>query len=151
MNRFSIFFLAFILPGLAFSQLKSQAELPNISEAIAKPASGIFFGFFNPERFHMHHTFSASYLTGGGNGMMVNSYMNTMDYRFSNLFFMRLNLGLMYSPYNSFTNNPAMNNTRFFGSAEFQYRPADNMTVQFGVAVPPPYYDYRYSPFLFGR
>jgi len=149
MNRLTLTFLILLLPAITFAQYKNQAE-QDISEAIIRPGSSIFLGIFNPERFQMHHTFSASYMTFGGNGLMLNSYMNTINYQISDPLFLRLNLGLMYSPYNSFNNNPALNSTKFFGGAELQYKPSDKLFFKVGVDVAP-YYNYIYSPYPLQR
>lgn len=149
MNRLTLIFLILLFPVLTFAQFKNQTE-PDISEAIIRPGSSIFLGFFNPDRFQMHHTFSASYMTFGGNGLMLNSYMNTIDYRISDPLFLQFNLGLMYSPYNSFNNNPALNSTKFFGGAELQYKPSDKLFFKVGVDVSP-YYNYIYSPYPLKR
>ena len=150
MNRSVLFFLVMMLPALAFAQFKNQTELPDMSQAITKPGASILFGLFNPERFRMHHTFSASYMTGGGHGMMLNSYVNTIHYRISDPLFLRMNLGVMFSPYNSFANNPALNNTQFFGGAELLYRPSDNTLLKVGVDIAP-YYNYFYAPYPLQR
>lgn len=150
MNRSTLFFLVMMVPALAFAQFKNQTDLPDISQAIVKPGAGILFGLFNPERFHMHHTFSASYMTAGGDGMMLNSYMNTIDYRISDPLFLRMNLGIMFSPYNSFANNPALNKTQFFGGAELQYQPSNNTLLRVAVDIAP-YYNYFYAPYPLTR
>ncbi len=134
--------LALILffSSMSFAQFKSQSKLPPLSQVIAKPSNGLIFGFINPEKFSMHHSFSMSYMTlGSGRGMMVNSYMNTIDYQISNPLWLRLNLGIANSPYNSFQ-NPALNNTQFFGGAELFYRPTENSMIHIGVDVQPNYY-----------
>jgi hypothetical protein len=140
MKKGLLVFIFVFIPMLAFAQLKSQTKMPSISDAIAKPNTGSFFGLFDPTRLSMHHSFSMSYMTmGSAGGMMVNSYMNTIDYQISNPLFLRLNLGLMNIPYSSLQ-NPVLNNTQFFGGAELYYRPSDNTLLKFGFDVRPGYY-----------
>jgi hypothetical protein len=128
------------MPLVTFAQLKNQSELPAFSQIGVKPSSNVILGFLNSDKLSMHHTFSMSYMTmGSAGGMMVNSYMNTINYQISNPLFLRLNLGLMNSPYNSF-NNPALNNVQFFGGAELFYRPSENSLIKVGVDVRPGYY-----------
>ncbi|MFZ0389308.1 MAG: hypothetical protein WAN36_02530 [Calditrichia bacterium] len=135
----AVFLLIFLLPMLSFGQFKDQSKLPSISQAVRKPAGNLFLGFIDPSRLDIHHSFSMSYMALGNGGMMVNSYMGTIDYQLSNPLFLRLNVGLMNSPYNSFK-NPALNNSQFFGGAELFYRPTENTMIKVGMEVAPGYY-----------
>ncbi len=140
--------LIILVPLVCFGQFKSQSELPPISEAISS-GSNFILGFLNPDKFQMHHTFTASYMSMGKYGMMVNSYMNTIDYQISNPLFLRLNIGLMNSPYNNLPIQ-GFNKPQFFGGAELYYRPSENTTIKFGVDFGPGYYSpygYYYTPF----
>ncbi|HFE65302.1 MAG TPA: hypothetical protein ENK14_12945 [Caldithrix sp.] len=147
MRKFIIVAFILVLPMLCFAQFKSQATAPSISQQIAKPTSNFILGFLNPDKLQMHHNFSMSYMTFGGQGMMINSYLNTIDYQISKPLWLRLNLGVMNSPYNSFK-NPALNNTQFFGGAELNYRPTENTHIKIGVDMRPGfYYNRYYNPF----
>src|SRR4030042_6245829 len=107
--------LVFCLPYIILAQLKENTKLPAFSQVGVRPNSNLILGFLNSEKLKMHHTFSMSYMSmGRAGGMMVNSYLNTIEYQISNPLFMRLNLSIANSPSNSF-NNPALNNTQFFG------------------------------------
>jgi hypothetical protein len=145
MKRFLIILLILSLPFMVFGQFKKQTELPAFSEIVAK-SSNTFLGFLNPEKFSMHHNISMNFMSFGGAGsMMINSYMNTINYRISDPLLLRLDLGIMSTPYNSF-NNPALNNTQFFGGAELYYKPSENSLIKVGFDVRPGYYRpvYRY-------
>jgi hypothetical protein len=149
MKRAVTIILILSLPMLAFSQYKSKTELPVMSDVIGK-SSGLVFGFINPEKFSMHHSFSMGYMSAGQYGsMMVNSYMNTINYQISDPLFLRLNVGIMNSPYNSFQNS-ALNNTQFFGGAELFYRPSENSLIRLGVDVRPGFYrpGYVYDDYI---
>lgn len=143
---FLVAIVVLVLPVLAFAQLKSQATPQKVGDALTKPSVNFLFGFINPERFEMHHSFSMSYMTMGGNNLMLNTYMNTIYYQFSNPLTLRLNLGLVASPYNNFQNSAAFNDTKFFGGAELLYRPSNNMTLRLGINTAPSYlYSYPYQ------
>jgi hypothetical protein len=119
--------------------MKKEAELPSFSDAVGK-SSNVFFGWINPEKLSMHHNFSMSFSSFGNAGsMMVNSYMNTINYRISEPLLLRLNLGIMNTPYNSLKIAP-LENTQFFGGAELFYRPSQNSLIKIGVDVRPGYY-----------
>ncbi len=140
MRKFMVLFVLLSLPLLAQAQLKEKTKLPEFSQVGIRPYSNVILGFLNSDRLSMNHTFSMSYMSmGSAGGMMVNSYMNTINYQISNPLFLRLNLGVMNTPYNSFS-NPALNNTQFFGGAELFYQPSDNSMIKLGVQVGPGYY-----------
>ena len=144
MRKFIGILLILAFPALVFSQLKKQSEMPEFSNVGIRPSSNVILGFLNPEKFSMHHTFSMGFMSmGRAGGMMVNSYMNTINYQISNPLFLRLNLGLMNTPYNSF-NNAALNDVQFFGGAELFYRPSENSLIKVGVDVRPGYYGPAY-------
>jgi len=139
--------LSFI-PVIAFSQFKSSAELPKIGDALTKPSVSFLLGWFNPEKFEMNQTFSMNYMTVGGQSLVLNTYMNTIYYQISNPLTLRLNLGVAATPFNTFGNNPALNKTQFFGSAELRYKPTNNITFQIGINKGPAYfspYPYRWN------
>jgi hypothetical protein len=139
MKRFFGVVTVILIPVICMAQYKSQAKLPSISQAIAKPANNLLLGFLNPDKLTMHHNFSMSFMTMGQHNMMVNAYLNTINYKISDPLSLRLNLGLMNTPYSSF-NQSAINNTNFFGGAELFYRPSDNTFIKVGFDVRPNYY-----------
>jgi hypothetical protein len=141
--------LFIILPIVGFGQLKKDVSKPNISNTLntAAYANGLL-GFLDPSRFTMQHSFSMSYMGFGGGGMMVNTYMNTLNYRFSDKLFLTTNLGIMNSPYNSFGPKNALNQTQLFGGAELRYEPTKNtvFSIRFD-STPYMYQPYARSPF----
>lgn len=144
MHRLWIIALLVLASTAASAQFKAEARDLDMGDALTSPRPSLSLGWLDPSRFEMHHSFSSSFIGGGGNSMMLNSYTNTILYRFSDPLTMRLNLGLMSTPYNTFLDNtPGVNTTRFFGSAELFYKPTENTRVHFGVGVYP-----GYSPLL---
>lgn len=150
MRLMSWIFVLLLMPVLLFGQLRTQAEMPDIRDAIARPTAGLLAGFLSSERFSMHHSFSASFLSMGGHGMMLNSYLNTIHYRISDPLTLRVNLGLMSTPYSSFQTQLQDNNSlKFFGGAELMYRAGSNTTITLGVEQMPGYY--LYNPYRLTR
>lgn len=140
MRKVTLIICLSLLPVLGFTQFKSQTKLPSLSQVIAKPSNGLIFGFIDPSKLSMQHNLSMSYMSfGKAGGMMVNSYMNTINYQISDPLFLRVNLGIMNSPYNSLQ-NPVLNNTQFFGGAELFYRPSENSLIKLGFDIRPGYY-----------
>ena len=79
---------------------------------------------------------------------MLNSYINSIQYRISDPLLLQLNLGVANIPYNNFQSNSGLNDTQFFGGAELQYRPSGSTSLSIGVNVTPAYYygyPYRYG------
>jgi hypothetical protein len=148
MQRLLIILLIVLVPTILFGQFKTQKS-PSISQQIAEPASNIFLGFLNPDRLTMNHHFSASFMTMGGHSLMLNSYVNSINYRISDPLLLRVNLGVANTPYNSFNENINLNDTQFFGGAELQYKPSNSTSLSVGVNVTPYYlyYPYRFSDY----
>src|SRR3990172_118684 len=73
-----------------------------VTGSLLRPDDGGFlFGLFNPNNFSMQHSFSLSYLTGGGQGLSMGVYTNSMMYRFTDDLDVRADISLMASPYNT--------------------------------------------------
>ena len=152
MKRFIVFiFIAalFTMPARSFAQLKKDARLPNFSGLLATPSQDVLFGLIDPSKIQMHHSFSMSYGAFAGQGVMVGAYLNTIDYRVSDNLFIRTNLGVMTSPYNTFGENFYLNKPRLFGGGELHYKIDDNSSLMLRVDVGPGYYQpgYGYSPY----
>ena len=148
----SVLLLA-LIPALGFGQLKKDIEKPNISQSlIYSPSKDAFAGFLDPSRFTMGHSFSMSYVAFGGGGAMINSYVNTLNYRFSDDLFLTTKFGIMNSPYNTLPANSRLNDVQLFGGAEVKWLPTENTEIfirfekTLGYYSPGYYGNYR-SPF----
>lgn len=137
------------------AQFKQQVESrPNVGESLIRPeGSGLMFGWFDPSRLTMHHSYSLSYMTTAGQGLSVGMYTNSMFYRIADPLDVQVDISLMHSPYNSF------GTTRDFSGlvlsrAQLNYRPAENMLLQIQYRQLPPMYwmggSNRYSSFFSG-
>ena len=102
--------LLIVLPILGFAQLKTNVTKPNISETLETGTSNdAFVGFLDPSRIHMSHSLSMSYMSFGGGGAVVNSYVNTLNYKFSDDLFLTTNIGIMNTPYSTLPGNEDQN------------------------------------------
>ena len=149
MNR-NILFLFVTLLVLLFSinsyaQLKKDTGNPNISGILSSANKDFLLGFLDPSKIHMRHSFSMSYAGFSGQGMMLNSYMNIIDFQLSENLFLQTNIGLMNSPYNTFGEDFYLNDTKLFGGAKLKYRINDQSSIQLQFDYTPYYY---YSPML---
>ncbi|HTO93455.1 MAG TPA: hypothetical protein VMM80_03760, partial [Bacteroidota bacterium] len=77
--------LVFLAAGGARAQFKPDAAHPSEDTGglITQPPSSLIFGWFDPNRFSMHHSLEYSYQSFGGQGMSMGTYTNTMMYQFA--------------------------------------------------------------------
>jgi hypothetical protein len=125
--------LLFLLtPAGAISQFKSQAGQSSASESMIRPLSSInsFLGLLNPDNFSMHHNFSYSYLSGGGTGLSVASYTNTMFYKFSDPLNVRFDLTMQGTPFGAASAYQNSINGIFLSRAELNYRPWQDVFIR---------------------
>ncbi len=136
--------LIFIMPVFVFGQLKRDTEKANISSTLQSGGmQNSMLGFLDPAKFHMSHSFSVSYASAGGAGVVMNTYLNTINYKFSDQLSIRTKLGIMASPYNNMPNQPYLNDAQLFGGAEVIYRPTENSALMLRVESVPANYFYR--------
>ena len=145
-------FLVLILAINSHAQLKKDTGNPNISSILTTSNGDFLLGFLDPSKIHMHHSFSTSYSAFGSQGMMLYSYLNTIDFQLSENWLLQTNIGLINSPYNTFGENFYLNDTKLFGGAKLKYRINDQSSVQLQFDYTPYYYyptlgSYRYNHF----
>ena len=133
------------------AQFKSQRETEQqVSDGVNPVGSpSLLFGFFDPDKFQMHHSFSLSYITMGGQGMSLSSYTNSMMYSFSDQLNARADVSFLYSPYSSIGNATGNGKNQFsslfLSRAELNYRPWNNVLFKVQYRQLP--YTSMYSPF----
>jgi len=146
MNKFKyLSLIILVLPTLILGQLKKDLQQPDFSNILTQPAHpASVFSFLDPSKLKMSHSLSMSYSSFGGESILMNSYVNTIDYKFNDQLSLKTTLGIMASPYNSLSESSFINNQQFFGGAELNYRPTDDMffTLRFEKM---PYSYYRQS------
>lgn len=137
----------------ASAQFKTQVEQESrISNGIVQQNEPSFlFGWFNPEKFSMHHSVSFSYSTMGKESMSLGTYTNSMMYEFADNLNARADVSMSYSPFNSFSSGLGKGQKNSLSSiylsrAELNYRPWENVAVQLQFRQIP-YGMYYYSPF----
>jgi hypothetical protein len=140
-----------VLAGSSGAQLKSQLQQEtSISSGLMSPsAPSLLFGWFNPEKFHMRHTFSLQYMTAGSHSLSLGMYTNSMMYEIADNLDAQADISLMYSPYNSLStfNKKDDLSSIFLSRAQINYRPWENFLFQVQYrSYPYGTYNY-YSPF----
>lgn len=137
--------------SVAQAQFKSQVDQePRVMDGVVRPTVPSFlFGWFDPEKFHMSHTFSFSYQTVAGYGLSLGTYTNSMRYEFADNLSARADVSLSYSPFNTIPGLGKKNDLSsvYLSRAQVNYRPWDNTLLQFQYRQIP-YGAYYYSPFV---
>ncbi|CUS80810.1 hypothetical protein JGI7_01642 [Candidatus Kryptonium thompsonii] len=125
--------------SFGFAQFKEQIETkPDVYQSIVR--GGWLSNLF------MRHTFSASYISIGGKGMMINSYTNSIFYRFSDNLNLQADISLVSSPFSSFGKNFQRGiNGIYINRIELNYRPFNNMLINIQYRQLPFYNFYYYG------
>jgi hypothetical protein len=124
-----IFLMVMIVSVVGFGQFKQRpSEQPKVSDSFIHPQSASdWFDFFNPNNFQMRHSYSASYMAGGGYGLALQRYTNTMLYQFAPNLDVRVDLSAQNSPYSTFDHRlQSQFNRVSLSRAEINYRPWEN-------------------------
>lgn len=129
-------------------QQETQVSLNRLGDS--SPVS-LLFGWFNPDKFSMRHSFNLSYSSIGGHGLSLGTYTNSMRYEFADNLNARADVSMTFSPFSSL---PMVKKTDLSGlylsRAEVNYKPWDNVLMQVQFRQVPYslwYSPYYYSPF----
>jgi hypothetical protein len=86
-----------ILCFLAFSSAYSQFK--NNDRPINKSTNNLILGIFNPKNFSMSQSFQVSMLSSKYGNVSLTSYVNSINYKFSEKINISADVKLQYSPY----------------------------------------------------
>ncbi|MGA7720443.1 MAG: hypothetical protein WCA84_04625 [Ignavibacteriaceae bacterium] len=101
MKKIMMLFIV-VLTMTSFAQFKdSDAPLPDVKSGILAQSSSSLFSFINPQNFHMQQSVGMSYASGGGQGMAMDSYTNSMSYKFSDNLNIQLDASVINTPYST--------------------------------------------------
>lgn len=132
--RLLIFVVLFLLVSTsAEAQWKSRTpdKVPVGESLVRSGDGGLLFGWFDPARFSMGHSYSMSYTTSRGMGYSLGEYTNSMRYQISDPLSIRLDLSLSHSPFDSYGGKLGQELSGFrISRAELNYRPSDNTFLQ---------------------
>ncbi|MFN3135836.1 MAG: hypothetical protein ACK44H_09745 [Candidatus Kryptonium sp.] len=137
--------LTIFVSSFGFAQFKEQIESkPDIYQSIIQGGQRSYFGFFNPANLFMRHTFSVSYISIDGKGMMINSYTNSIFYRFSDNLNLQADISLISSPFSSLGKSFQRGISGIYiNRIELNYRPLNNMLINIQYRQVP-FYNYYY-------
>ncbi|CUU03176.1 hypothetical protein JGI3_02316 [Candidatus Kryptobacter tengchongensis] len=143
MRRIILMLVMFaVITAFASAQFKEQVESkPDVYQSIIQGGQRSYFGFFNPANLFMRHTFSVSYLSVGGKGIMINSYTNSIFYRFSDNLNLQADISFVNSPFGSLGRGLSNSiNGIYINRVELNYRPLNNLLINI---------QYRQIPFFY--
>ena len=132
----------------SLGQFKQDAEeKPKVTESIFRnPSSAGLFSWFNPNNFFMRQQLSMSFGSFGGRTGSVAQFTNSMFYKVSNPLDLRVDVSMLYSPYNSFGSENF--NRLYISNAEVNYHPSRSFSIQLQYRENPRgYYSPYYNPF----
>jgi hypothetical protein len=148
MNTIRVLLILVLVSSMGTAQLKSDLQKPKVAKDLNFDyAKNSLFGFLDPSKIDMHHSFSMSYMAMGKTNAMVNMYMNNMSYRFSEKWMLLTRLGIMNSPYNSLPQDSYLNDTKLFGGAELRFSPSEKTMISLSVDTMPYYYPMQYNSY----
>lgn len=142
-----------LLMDPAFAQLRSQQEThTSVASSLVRPVPSIsgFMSWFNPDNFTIRHSFSLQYMAGGGYGLSLATYTNTMFYQIADPLNVRFDVSLQGSPFGGYGFGDRVNfNRLFLRRAELNYQPWENFRIQLQYRQLPYGYYGWYSPYYF--
>lgn len=125
---FAVLLLATVVLQAQFRNSPAERRTPG--EGIVNSNSNLLFGFIDPAKFSMSHSYSLSYGMGGGNALALGVYTNTMRYAFNDKLNLRVDANVVHSPYSTFGKNVTDQiNGIYIGNAELNYKPTDNFFI----------------------
>ena len=116
----------FILCGSLLGQLKSQVPKQNVGAMITGNNLSTIVPLLDPSRFNMHHSFSMSTMSLGGQAMNVAAYTNMMTYELNHNLHLGTRFSLVQPTGMMGPGNYGLNNTQFLYYANLQYLPSEN-------------------------
>ena len=151
--KFSLAAMAIaVTVSVSNAQLKSQEPShPSVAQSLVHPTTSIsgFLGWFNPENFMMSHNFSFQYFSGGGNGLSLATYTNSMFYKIADPLNIRFDVSLQGSPFGQYGGGQQGELSRLLLSrAELNYRPWENVSIRLLYRQVPLGGYGLYSPYL---
>lgn len=121
--------------NFSYGQLKSQEpSQPSVAHTLVRPAGSLsgLLGWFNPANLMMRHNFSFQYFSSGGYGLSLATYTNSILYRIADPLDVRFDISLQGSPFGQYgAAQQGEFNRLFLSRAELNYRPWENVHVQF--------------------
>lgn len=137
--------------SIGIGQLKSDLSQNNAIFNNPVGSDGSIMSLFDPSRFSMNHSFSASMMSMNKQSISVMSYTNNMNFMLRDNLRVQTYLTFMQpNMISSNTQNP-YSNSQFYFNAALDYNPTDNTHFQVSFGNYPMYGRRQVSPFQLNR
>lgn len=147
--KYIIALITIISVGLG--QLKSDLSQNNAIPQGLSGSDGSIMSLFDPSRFSMNHSFSASMMSMNKQSISVMSYTNNMNFMLRDNLRVQTYLTFMQpNMISSNTQNPYSNSQLYFNTV-LDYNPTENTHFQVSFGNYPMYGRRQVSPFLLNR
>jgi len=160
MMKTMVFACMLLAASSAFAQFKTQENAQSSpSQSLVSPASSMsdFLGLIDPNKFSMRQNFSLGFVSGGGQGLSLATYTNSMAYQLADPLSVRMDVSLQASPYASSGVSSSALSKLFISNAEVSYHPWQNTFVKlqyqqipYSQWITSPYGMYRSSSLMLG-
>jgi hypothetical protein len=139
-----------------FALVQAETTPPDLQKEetsfqLEKP--GLSMSLLDPSRLKMSHTYSLSFMTGGGRSQTIGLYMNSIEYQVSSPLTLRLHLGYLHQPTALFggVRDSGFGGT-FLPGFELDYHPSENFFFKVNMSsYTYPYYYYGLYPRELGK
>lgn len=142
-----ILFILFASAIVLSAQFKDELDKPVDIRGglINQQPNSLFSNIFNPANLSMKHEVSMSYAAGGGNGVALGVYTNTIGYKFTDNLNVEVDASFVNSPYSTYGKEFSDQvNGVYLSRAQINYQPTENTSVIIQYRNLPGGY---YSPF----
>ncbi len=137
--------------SVGMGQLKSDLSQNNAIPQGLSGSDGSIMSLFDPSRFSMNHSFSASMISMNKQSISVMSYTNNMNFMLRDNLRVQTYLTFMQpNMISSNTQNPYSNSQLYFNTV-LDYNPTENTHFQVSFGNYPIYGRRQVSPFLLDR
>ena len=137
--------------SVGFGQLKSDLSQNNAIFNNPAGSDGSIMSLFDPSRFSMNHSFSASMMSMNKQSISVLSYTNNMNFLLRDNLRLKTYLTFMQpNMISSDTQSPYSNSQIYFNTV-LDYNPTENTHFQVIFGNYPTYSRRQVSPFLLNR
>ena len=91
--------IIFVIMIFCLSSVSNAQFIEKDKESLNKSTNNLILGIFNPNNFSMKHSFEVSMLNSSYGNATITSYVNSMNYKFSDKLSVSADVRLQYSPY----------------------------------------------------
>jgi hypothetical protein len=135
-----------LTPLLAMAQVESGYVEQRPGTILDNPIKKTF-SLLDPQRMHISHSYSFSYLSGGGQSGAVGMYFGSIRYQISKPLTLRVGLAYTHNPMTAFgANTEGIVSEGLYPSFSLNYRPSPNLFLEIGFQRVPGYMYWAPSP-----